>query len=220
MAAGLFLVSCGQEGGEVLETALQVAPTSLELDPQGGQEYLTVTSSEDWLLRSDVKWVKAVTASGKASADPVKASITFEANTSGAAREGKLTVKTLSGKTAEVKISQAVLDRPVSQRGIASAEDLAAFAQAVNDGSSLTPFMVDGVVVLLNDIDASSIKEWTPIGTASNPFSGNFDGKGRTIRNINWTINAANYADAGLFGYTKGASILGLNVVMQAIRSL
>ena len=205
-------MSCGQEGGEVLETALQVAPTSLELDPQGGQEYLTVTSSEDWLLRSDVKWVKAVTASGKASADPVKASITFEANTSGAAREGKLTVKTLSGKTAEVKISQAVLDGPVSQRGIASAEDLAAFAQAVNDGSSLTPFMVDGVVVLLNDIDASSIKEWTPIGTASNPFSGNFDGKGRAIRNINWTVNAANYPDAGLFGYIKGASILGLNV--------
>ena len=205
-------MSCGQEGGEVLETALQVAPTSLELDPQGGQEYLTVTSSEDWLLRSDVKWVKAVTASGKASADPVKASITFEANTSGAAREGKLTVKTLSGKTAEVKISQAVLDGPVSQRGIASAEDLAAFAQAVNDGSSLTPFMVDGVVVLLNDIDASSIKEWTPIGTASNPFSGNFDGKGCAIRNINWTVNAANYPDAGLFGYTKGASILGLNV--------
>lgn len=205
-------MSCGQEGGEVLETALQVAPTSLELDPQGGQEYLTVTSSEDWLLRSDVKWVKAVTASGKASADPVKASITFEANTSGAAREGKLTVKTLSGKTAEVKISQAVLDGPVSQRGIASAEDLAAFAQAVNDGSSLTPFMVDGVVVLLNDIDASSIKEWTPIGTASNPFTGSFDGKGRTIKNINWTIDASKYADAGLFGYTKGASILGLNV--------
>ena len=205
-------MSCGQEGGEVLETALQVAPTSLELDPQGGQEYLTVTSSEDWLLRSDVKWVKAVTASGKASADPVKASITFEANTSGAAREGKLTVKTLSGKTAEVKISQAVLDGPVSQRGIASAEDLAAFAQAVNDGSSLTPFMVDGVVVLLNDIDASSIKEWTPIGTSSNPFAGNFDGKGRTIKNINWTIDASKYADAGIFGYTKGASILGLNV--------
>ncbi len=205
-------MSCGQEGGEVLETALQVAPTSLELDPQGGQEYLTVTSSEDWLLRSDVKWVKAVTASGKASADPVKASITFEANTSGAAREGKLTVKTLSGKTAEVKISQAVLDGPVSQRGIASAEDLAAFAQAVNDGSSLTPFMVDGVVVLLNDIDAASIKDWTPIGTASNPFTGSFDGKGRTIKNINWTIDASKYADAGLFGYTKGASILGLNV--------
>lgn len=212
MAAGLFLVSCGPEGSEVLETSIQVAPTSLELDPQGGQEFLTVTANEDWLMRSDVKWVKAVTSSGKASADPVKASITFEANTSGAAREGKLTVKTLSGKTAEVKLSQAKLDGPVAQRGIASAEDLAAFAQAVNDGSALTPFMVDGVVVLLNDIDASSIKDWTPIGTASNPFTGNFDGKGRTIRNINWTIDASKYADAGVFGYTKGASILGLNV--------
>ena len=212
MAAGLFLVSCGQTGGEAPAVALQVAPTSLELDPQGGQEYLTISSNEDWLLRSEVKWVKAVTSSGKASAELVKASITFDANTSGAAREGKLIVKTLSGKTAEVKVSQAKLDGPVAQRGISSAEDLTAFAKAVNEGSSLTPFMVDGVVVLLNDIDASSIKEWTPIGTSSNPFAGNFDGKGRTIKNINWTIDASKYADAGIFGYTKGASILGLNV--------
>lgn len=212
MAAGLFLVSCGQTGGEAPAVALQVAPTSLELDPQGGQEYLTISSNEDWLLRSEVKWVKAVTSSGKASAELVKASITFDANTSGAAREGKLIVKTLSGKTAEVKVSQAKLDGPVAQRGISSAEDLTAFAKAVNEGSSLTPFMVDGVVVLLNDIDASSIKDWTPIGTSSNPFAGNFDGKGRTIKNINWTIDASKYADAGIFGYTKGASILGLNV--------
>ena len=212
MAAGLFLVSCGQTGGEAPAVALQVAPTSLELDPQGGQEYLTISSNEDWLLRSEVKWVKAVTSSGKASAELVKASITFDANTSGAAREGKLIVNTLSGKTAEVKVSQAKLDGPVAQRGISSAEDLTAFAKAVNEGSSLTPFMVDGVVVLLNDIDASSIKEWTPIGTSSNPFAGNFDGKGRTIKNINWTIDASKYADAGIFGYTKGASILGLNV--------
>ena len=212
MAAGLFLVSCGQTGGEAPAVTLQVAPTSLELDPQGGQEYLTISSNEDWLLRSEVKWVKAVTSSGKASAELVKASITFDANTSGAAREGKLIVKTLSGKTAEVKVSQAKLDGPVAQRGISSAEDLTAFAKAVNEGSSLTPFMVDGVVVLLNDIDASSIKDWTPIGTSSNPFAGNFDGKGRTIKNINWTIDASKYADAGIFGYTKGASILGLNV--------
>ena len=212
MAAGLFLVSCGQTGGDAPAVALQVAPTSLELDPQGGQEYLTISSNEDWLLRSEVKWVKAVTSSGKASAELVKASITFDANTSGAAREGKLIVKTLSGKTAEVKVSQAKLDGPVAQRGISSAEDLTAFAKAVNEGSSLTPFMVDGVVVLLNDIDASSIKDWTPIGTSSNPFAGNFDGKGRTIKNINWTIDASKYADAGIFGYTKGASILGLNV--------
>ena len=152
MAAGLFVMSCGQHGGEVVEASVLLTPTSLQLDPQGGQEFLTVTSNEDWLLRSDVKWVKVGISSGKASTDPVKASITFEANTEGAAREGKLTVKTLSGKTAEVKLSQNKLDGPVESRGISSAEDLVAFAQAVNDGATLTPFMVDGVVVLLNGI--------------------------------------------------------------------
>ena len=212
MAAGLALISCGQQGGEVQEASIQVTPKSVQLDPQGGQEFLTVTSNEDWLMRSDTKWVKAVTSSGKASADPVRASITYEANTSGSAREGTLTFKTLSGKTAEVQLSQAKLDGPLAQRGIASAEDLVAFAQAVNEGSSLTPFMVDGVVVLLNDIDASSIRDWTPIGTAANPFSGNFDGKGRAIKNVNWTIDAARHADAGFFGYTRGASVIGLNI--------
>lgn len=205
-------MSCGQEGGEVVEAELQVAPASLVLDPQGGQEFLTVTSGEDWLARTDVKWVKVATSSGKASPDPVKVSITYDANTDGGSREGKITIKTLSGKSAEVKLTQAKLDGPVATRGISTAEDLVAFAQAVNDASSLTPFMVDGVVVLLNDIDASSIKEWEPIGTASNPFTGNFDGKGHCIKNIGWTIDASKYADAGLFGRTQGASILGLNV--------
>ena len=145
-------MSCGQEGGEVVETELQVAPASLVLDPQGGQEFLTVTSGEDWLARTDVKWVKVATSSGKASPDPVKVSITYDANTDGGSREGKITIKTLSGKSAEVKLTQAKLDGPVATRGISTAEDLVAFAQAVNDASSLTPFMVDGVVVLLNDV--------------------------------------------------------------------
>ena len=81
MAAGLALISCGQQGGEVQEASIQVTPKSVQLDPQGGQEFLTVTSNEDWLMRSDTKWVKAVTSSGKASADPVRASITYEAIT-------------------------------------------------------------------------------------------------------------------------------------------
>ncbi|MBQ7771563.1 MAG: phosphodiester glycosidase family protein [Bacteroidales bacterium] len=212
MAAGLALMSCGQTEDELPEASLTVTPAVVQLDPQGGQEYLTVSSDEDWLMRSDVNWVKVVTSSGKASVDLVKASFTYDANTTGSVREGRLTVKSLSGKTVDVQLSQGKLDGPVAQRGISSPEDLIAFAQAVNEGSSLTPFMVDGVVVLLNDIDASSISEWIPIGTAANPFSGNFDGGGNLISNINWTIDASKYADAGIFGCIKGASIIGLNV--------
>ena len=124
------------------------------------------------------------TSSGKASSDPVKASITFEANTEGALRQGTITVKTLKGKTAEVKVSQDKFTGQLAARGISTAEDLMAFAQAVNEGSSLTQFLVDGTVTLLNDIDASSISAWTPAGTQANPFTGSFNGKGHTIKNI------------------------------------
>ena len=212
MVACMSLASCNQPGGEPDKASFEVTPSSLTLDPQGGQEFITVSSDEDWLMRSDVKWVKVVTSSGKASPTPVKASITFEANTDGAARQGTITVKTLKGKTAEVKVSQDKFTGQLSTRGISTAEDLVAFAQAVNDGSSLTPFLVDGAVTLLNDIDASSITSWTPAGTQSSPFSGSFNGKGFTIKNIKWSVDLSKYPDAGIIGYAKNANITGLKV--------
>ena len=211
LVAGLF-VSCDQTGNEQPVPALEVTPTALTLDPQGGQEFISVRSTEDWLMRSDIKWVKVVTSSGKASAEPTKASITYEANTDGAAREGTITVKTIKGSSVQIKVSQAKLTGQLTTRGISTAEDLLAFAQAVNEGSSLTPFLVDGVVTLLNDIDASSIKDWTPVGTQANPFSGSFDGKGYTIKNIKWSVDLSKYPDAGIIGYAKNANITGLKV--------
>ena len=205
-------MSCGPEGDQPQAAALEVSPKEVTLDPQGGQEFLTVSSSVDWLMRADAKWIKVATSSGKASADPVKASFTYEANTDGAARSAVITVKTLKGKTAEVRLSQDKFEGQLAQRGIADADDLVAFAQAVNDGSSLTPFMVDGAVVLLNDIDASSIKEWVPAGTKTSPFTGSFDGKGHSIKNINWATDLSKYQYAGVFGYAKGASISALKV--------
>ncbi len=206
------LISCGPKGGEPQAAALEVAPKEVTLDPQGGQEFLTVRSSEDWLARTDAKWIKMVTSAGKASTDPVRASFTFEANQDGTPREAVITVKTLTGVSADVKLSQAKIEGSLAVRGISDAEDLMAFAQAVNDGSSLTPFMVDGNIVLLNDIDASSIKEWVPAGTKTNPFTGNFDGKGHSIKNIRWETDLAKSPYAGIFGYVKNASIVALTV--------
>ena len=212
MVACLPLLSCNHQSDEPSGPSFEVTPASLTLDPQGGQDFIYVRSAEDWLMRSDVKWVKVVTSSGKASSDIVKATVTYEANTSGAAREGIISVKTLKGATAQVKVSQDKFSGQLSARGISTAEDLLAFAQAVNEGSSLTPFLVDGVVTLLNDIDASSIKDWTPAGTLSSPFSGSFDGKGHAIKNINWNVDLSDFPDAGIFGYAKNANITGLTV--------
>lgn len=211
LAAGV-LFSCGPEGEQPQAASFDVSPKEVTLDPQGGQEYLTITSEEDWLMRADAKWVKIGTSSGKASAGPVRASFTYEANSDGAARSAVITIKTLKGKIAEVKVSQDKFTGQLSSRGISTAEDLVAFAQAVNDGSSLTPFLVDGAVTLLNDIDASSITTWTPAGTQSNPFSGAFEGKGFAIKNIRWTVDLSKYPNAGIIGYAKSANISALTV--------
>ena len=60
--------------------------------------------------------------------------------------------------------------------------------------------------VLMDNIDMKDA-EWTPIGTADKPFSGNFDGNGHTISGLNYS---GEYA--GLFGYADGASISKLIV--------
>ena len=215
MVACLPLLSCNQQGDEPSEVSFEVTPSALTLDPQGGQDFIYVRSAEDWLMRSDLKWVKVVTSSGKASPDVVKATITYEANTSGAAREGVITIKSLKGASAQVKVSQEKFSGQLSARGISTAEDLLAFAQAVNEGASLTPFLVEGTVTLLNDIDASSIKDWTPVGTQSSPFTGSFDGKGYTIKNIKWNVDLSDFPNAGVFGYAKNANITGLTVGAQ-----
>ena len=48
------------------------------------------------------------------------------------------------------------------------------------------------------------IRTWTPIGTTSVPFKGTFNGNGSTISGIYMTTDTAN---AGLFGYTDGATL-------------
>ena len=70
--------------------------------------------------------------------------------------------------------------------------------------------MVDGVVTLLNDIDASSIHEWVPVGTKDNPFRESFDGKGHAIRNVQWTVDTDKYPDAGFIGYARNSRVTNL----------
>lgn len=213
--AGLSVQSCGGSVDEPVQ-ALEVTPLSIEADPQGGQEYVSVLSGEDWLIRSDKNWVKPSVSSGKGSSAAVNVGLTFEMNLEGAARTAVVTVKTLSGTTAEINIAQEPVGENVTARGISTADDLVAFAKAVNESASLTRFMENGVVVLLNDIDASSIKDWTPAGTAETPFTGVFNGRDFAIRNINWTVSDA--GNAGIIGYAKDATVKNLTVGAEGDR--
>ena len=119
--------------------------------------------------------------------------------------------------------------------GIKTAEDLKAFAAAVNAGTSLEAWTdSDGVVVLAADIDCSSITEWTPIGnctltstwahnkveTSGVLFTGTFDGKNHTIKNLH--LNFAPADGNGAFGFFGGIGDGGevKNIVFDSSCSL
>ena len=83
--------------------------------------------------------------------------------------------------------------------------DLKAFRDAVNSGAN---YYAGVNVVLAADIDMAG-ENWVGIGSATKDhgFMGNFDGNGKTIKNLTITnpaLDADGYAYAGLFAVTEG----------------
>lgn len=101
---------------------------------------------------------------------------------------------------------------------ISNAAELLAFAEAVNNGS----FAATDKALLLNDIDCSSITDWTPIGAGSfswvsnkltissgHPFEGTFDGNGKTIKNLDQAYTVSTAAGAyGFFGMVADGAVI------------
>ena len=76
----------------------------------------------------------------------------------------------------------------------------AEFYTAISEAEDLNGISLDGKYILLNDIDLGGA-EWTPIGTSSSPFTGEFNGNGYTVSNFKITTGRTY---VGLFGYNKG----------------
>ena len=212
--AGLLLGACkGQGGGEPDTPSLTVSPASLSVEAPGGTVSLSVGSpSDDWLVRSDQNWAKASPASGKAGTTSVNVSISVDENTATAPRTANITVKTIGGESKTVVLNQAAGSGEPAVKGISSAADLQAFAKALAEGGAISPYLVGGVAKLLCDIDASSIKEWMPIGTASVPLTTGFDGDGHKITGLNCSVDLARYPLAGFIGNAKGGSVRNLTL--------
>lgn len=189
------------------KTPLTVSPQSFNVVALGEQKTITLASASDWFARSSQPWLKLVNASGKASPSPQKMSISVEENKTTSPREAQLTISNLDGESATVAVLQEAGSGDPGRRGIYTAEDLVNFSKAVNGGGSIALYLVDGVVKLMNDIDASSIKEWVPAGSLSHPLTYNFDGGGHSIKHINWTVDLSKSIYAGFIGYAKGITI-------------
>lgn len=112
---------------------------------------------------------------------------------------------------------------------LTTAEQLAGLAQLVNDGTSdfSGKTITIGADIFLNDTTGASDgswskkshRMWTPIGTQSNPFKGEFDGlagkKNRKIYGLFINDSTKNYV--GLFGYTNGVKISNLDLQIGSV---
>ena len=111
---------------------------------------------------------------------------------------------------------------------IATAKELAYFAHQLNNnasisygsGNSIGPDdkgqargFISYYFALAADIDLSDY-DWTPIGNATYPFKGNFDGRGHCVNGLKVmkveTVSGAAYA--GLFGYASVGILRNLGV--------
>ena len=210
LAVILALSSCGSEE-PIAEEVFKVASNLVEIDAFGGQENILLTSTKDWTASSSQSWVKVASVSGKGSQSEVRIPITIGENDSPEDRSATVTIKNLKLESLTVTVRQSKNNGTIpAERGIKSAEEFVAFANAVNSGGSISPYMTGGVVVLQADIDMSGVTEWTPIGSKENPFSGEFDAKGFKITGCGWSCDLSKTADNGLFGYVKNAKIRGV----------
>ncbi|MBQ3593427.1 MAG: hypothetical protein II982_03585, partial [Clostridia bacterium] len=80
---------------------------------------------------------------------------------------------------------------------IANAKQFARLTINVSKGNSYA----DKYFKLTSDIDLAS-RQWTPVGSASTPFAGTFDGQFHKISNLYISQDTSTYM--GLFGYNTG----------------
>ena len=112
---------------------------------------------------------------------------------------------------------------------LTTAEQLAGLAKLVNQGTSSFEgkTITLGMDIFLNDTTGAGSgawasiprTQWTPIGTSSRPFKGEFDGlAGKKVRKIyGLYINDASKDYAGLFGNTSNVKISNLDVLVGQI---
>ena len=98
---------------------------------------------------------------------------------------------------------------------ISTLAELEEFRDAVNNGEQYKESQ-NNSVVLTADIDMTSVSNWTPIGTAHEPFNGVFDGGGHTIQGL--CVNSPETDNVGLFGYAKNATIYHLHLYNPTVK--
>lgn len=114
--AGL-MTSCGEKEEDLGAPSLEITPSELTFEKEGGAQTITVTATRDWIASTDEDWISVQPKSGKASKEAVSVEITVLENT-GVDREGAV----------EFSIGFDTKTLTINQKGSGSAADLIVYS--------------------------------------------------------------------------------------------
>lgn len=106
--------------------------------------------------------------------------------------------------------------------GVGGSEPIMSEEEAISQGYTVIKSYEDllaignnlgGKYILMGDIDIPDGVNWTPIGDADSPFTGEFNGNGCNIRNLNIAVTEDDAKNIGFFGVTDGATIKDVTFV-------
>ena len=138
---------------------------------------------------------------------------------------GWLTYTFPSLKNVGTALKNVLLDPGASEVEISNAEELFRFAEFVNGGeTSINAKLTADICVnacdegervlnddgTLNEADTSKFVKWTPIGTNEKPYTGTFDGNGKSISGLYFNDESG---FGGLFGILEEATVKNVGVV-------
>lgn len=107
--------------------------------------------------------------------------------------------------TSETKVVLPAMKQDFTpSHGLNSANGLKALAKVIEEGGSTEPWEKDGVITVLGDINMAGVTDWAGIGSDGHPFSGKFDGGGKSVLNLR--------GSKPLFNVCKNAEISNLTM--------
>ncbi len=215
-----FIVSgdAGKEEGQKLFSLLEVKSNDVEF----------IASS--FVASKSTNWANWGTTDGKEKT--VKLSVELPHSVEDNGGEGSVQGETCT-LTFTVKATQgnAKTDNPVAGLNISNYAELVGFRESVNAGNdyagqtitlsqdiefptetSATPGKGRARAAIRRNAPRAAETSWTPIGTASTPFKGTFEGGNHTIKNFKVEATEES-AYVGFFGAVDGATIRHLKFV-------
>ncbi len=109
--ASFLLTSCREEADGFVEFSVEKSGSSVSVSPEGGTEYLQVTSPVEWTVTSDKPWVSVSPANG---IGDTKCSVLVDSTLENGVREAKLRFVTMEGDQLFVTVVQGGFDKQIT----------------------------------------------------------------------------------------------------------